>query len=555
VSGTSDFVLFLGRFHPLLVHLPIGLVLLLAAIELLARFPKFKQANSHVGFILALAVPAAGVAAMCGWLLSLGGGYQDQLLQLHKWTGIGTAVACAIAGLLYSLNWKTAYRVCLFSSVALLTVAGHYGGSLTHGSDYFARYAPAPLRPLLGGSSKKVQTTAPPQTNVVDVTQLPVYAGVIRPVLEQNCLSCHGPEKSKGGLRLDSLEGISKGGKAGPALIAGKAAESDLVKRIHLPANDDDHMPPDGKPQPSRDDIALLEWWINAGAPGDKKVGELKPTPRVMQALAARFGMPAPIAKKAEPKPLQEVQAQAGALSDELGIAITALSPQEPWLQCNASIAGTNFGDAQFSKLKSLGANLRWLDLAGTAVTDGGLTNLAAAPNLTRLHLERTGLTDAGLSQVAALSDLEYLNLYGTAVTDEGLNQLETMSKLKQLYLWQTKVTPAAGKAFAEARIDKDQLQRWQEEIEQLNAKIRDAHISVDLGTMAPKPTAVSTNAAAVNTMCPVSGKPIDPSKTVLYEGLLVAFCCDDCKATFEKDPTPYLAKLDHQKESQPTTK
>jgi YHS domain-containing protein len=205
------------------------------------------------------------------------------------------------------------------------------------------------------------------------------------------------------------------------------------------------------------------------------------------------------------------------------------------------------------SKLKGIGVNLRWLDLAGTAVTDAGLANLAAAPNLTRLHLERTGVSDAGLARVATLSDLEYLNLYGTPITDAGLTQLEAMPKLKQIYLWQTKVTPAAGKAFAEARTDKDQLQRWQEEIEQLNAKIRDAHTAVDMGTILP--AAAATNAAAVNTICPVSGKPIDRSKTVLHNGVLVAFCCDDCKATFEKDPTQYLSKLEHQKEIQPTTK
>jgi hypothetical protein len=443
-----------------------------------------------------------------------------------------------------------AYRVCLFSSVALLVIAGHYGGSLTHGSDYFARYAPGPLRGLLGGASP---TKLISQANHVEVAQLQAYAGVIRPILEKDCVSCHGPEKSKGSLRLDSLAGINKGGKSGAAIIAGKAVESDLIKRIHLPVSDDDHMPPDGKPQPSRDEIALLEWWVNAGIPGDKKVADLKPTARITQILAARFGAPALVETKVSARPLPEVQAQVTALSDELGIAITALSPQEPWLQCNASIAGTNFGDAELSKLKNLGANLKWLDLAGTAVTDAGLANLSAALNLTRLHLERTGITDAGLAHVAALNDLEYLNLYGTSITDAGLNQLEQMPKLKQLYLWQTKVTQAAGNAFAEVRTDKDQLQRWQEEIEQLNAKIRDAHVSVDLGTIMP--AAVSTNAAAVNTVCPVSGKPIDPSKTVVHNGLVVAFCCDDCKATFQKDPTPYLAKLEHQKESQPTTK
>jgi uncharacterized membrane protein len=549
VSGPPDIVLFFGHLHPLLVHLPIGLVLLLAMLEVLACYPRFKQANANAGLILALAVPAAAVAVLCGWLLSQAGGYQDKLLQWHKWTGMGTAMTCAVAGLLHRLDLKRAYRLCLFANVGLLLVAGHFGGSLTHGSDYFVRYAPAPFRALFSGQVKVV----PPPTNHVEVTQLQAFSGVVQPVLQQNCVSCHGPEKSKGGLRLDSFAGLIKGGKSGAAILTGKSAESDLIKRMRLPLTDDDHMPPNGKPQPSSDDIALLQWWIDAGTPADKKVGEVKSSSRVSQILASRFGGPAPAKKEFPPKPLNDVLPQVAQLAQEMSIAITPLSPKEPWLQCNASVAGTNFGDSQLSKLVPLGANLRWLDLAGTAITDGGLVHLAAMPNLTRLHLERTHLTDEGLTRVAALNNLEYLDLYGTDISDAGLEQLQKMPKLKQLYLWQTKVTPAAGRAFIEARTDPDQLQHWRDEIEQLNAKIRDARISVDLGTILP-PTA-STNAAAVNTQCPVSGRPVDPTKTILHNGVLVAFCCDDCKAKFQQDPAPYLAKLEPQKESHPATK
>jgi uncharacterized membrane protein len=549
VSHPPDIVLFFGHLHPLLVHLPIGLVILVALLELLALFPGFKQVNSNAGVILALAVPAAALAALCGWLLSQAGGYQDKLLQWHKWAGISTAIACAIAAILYRLDFKTAYRWCLFPSVILLVVAGHFGGSLTHGSDYFVRYAPAPFRSWFGAQPKAM----PPQTNHVEIAQLAAFSGVIQPVLQQNCVSCHGPEKSKGSLRLDTLDGVTKGGKSGPAIVAGKAADSEILKRIRLPGTDEDHMPPDGKPQPGPDEIALLQWWLDAGAPADRKVGELKTSPRITQILAVKFGSPLPVAKTVAPKPLNEVLTQIVGLADELGIAITPLSPKEPWLQCNASIAGTNFGDAQLAKLTPIGANLRWLDLAGTAVTDAGLAQLASMPNLTRLHLERTQLTDAGLARVSGLNDLEYLNLYATGITDGGLDVLEKIPKLKQLYLWQTKVTPAAGKAFTEARTDRDQLQRWQEEIEQLNAKIRDSHISVDLGTISP--AIASTNAVPVNAQCHVSGKPVDPSKTVVHNGVLVAFCCDDCKAKFQQDPKPYLAKLESQKESQPTTK
>ena len=97
MSTASELGLFFGRLHPLLVHLPIGLIVLLTFLELLTRFPRFKQATANVGVILTLTVPAAAFSVLCGWLLSGGEGYQERLLQWHKWTGVGTACVCALA--------------------------------------------------------------------------------------------------------------------------------------------------------------------------------------------------------------------------------------------------------------------------------------------------------------------------------------------------------------------------------------------------------------------------------------------------------------------------
>ena len=139
------------------------------------------------------------------------------------------------------------------------------------------------------------------------------------------------------------------------------------------------------------------------------------------------------------------------------------------------------------------------------------------------------------------------MNLYATATTDSALTELEALPKLKRLYLWQTRVSPEAAKAFAEARSDQPQVDIWQQEIEQLKMKIAAAAVVVELGTIE---AVVNTNAVPpaskpINTQCPISGKPVDPAKTVLHEGKLVAFCCDDCKAQFLKNPAPVAAKLE----------
>ena len=95
------------------------------------------------------------------------------------------------------------------------------------------------------------------------------FAKEIQPLLEKNCIKCHGPEKQKGGLRVDSLAALLKGGNDGPVLVKGNAHESSLIQRLLLPVEDEDHMPPEGKPQPTLAEIVALQWWIDRGAPAD----------------------------------------------------------------------------------------------------------------------------------------------------------------------------------------------------------------------------------------------------------------------------------------------
>jgi hypothetical protein len=302
-------------------------------------------------------------------------------------------------------------------------------------------------------------------------------------------------------------------------------------------------MPPAGKPQPSGDEIAVLAWWIDSGAPAGKTVAELKPPARVTRALETMFGTAEP---DMPPQTLADIQPAVDRLSSELGVSIAPLSQAEPWLACNASL-NKEFGDAELAKLAPLKANLCWLDLGGTKITDAGLAPVSELRNLTRLHLERTAITDAGLACVAKLRNLEYLNLYGTAATDAGLQHLRRLAKLQKLYLWKTKVTPDAAKGFAADLTDKQQIQRWRQEIEDIKAKIRTATLDINVGAqLAPAAMQIAA-VKPVNDKCPVTGKPVDLVKTVTHEGKVIAFCCDKCVACFKQDPKPILAKLNLQ--------
>lgn len=286
-----DILLFVGRFHVLLVHLPIGMLLLLALLEIAAFFPRFKNANSAAGLILAVLAPISVVTAVCGKLLSLGGGYAENLLVWHERLGIATAAGCVLAAFLFWIGKTGIYRAVLLVTVVVMSVAGHLGGSLTHGSDYLFRYAPKPVQKLLGLAAHSAP--AAPATEIAAQTNpqsLPVFTDAIVPVFQAKCESCHGPEKSKGGLRLDSFAAVQAGGEDGPILNPADPAQSELLRRILLPTDDDDHMPPDGKAQLTAAEIALLKWWVAVGAPATNSVEQLQTPPEVLRAIAVQSG-------------------------------------------------------------------------------------------------------------------------------------------------------------------------------------------------------------------------------------------------------------------------
>jgi uncharacterized membrane protein len=285
LHSPPDFILFLGRLHPLLVHLPIGMLVALATLETAALLPRFKNAAASAGFLLALAAPLAVATAVCGWFLSLAGDYDATLLGWHKWLGTVTAFGTAVAAVFFVKKKFNAYRSVLFFTAGILTVTGHLGGSLTHGSDYLGRYAPGLLKGWLGVAPAKNSSIAASK----DLNTAPFFAAVIQPLLQAKCTECHGASKSKGGLQLDSFANLQRGSEDGPVLAARDAVHSPLIQRVLLPADSDDHMPPAGKPQLTATEVSLLQWWINAGASEIATASELHPSADIGRLL----GLPA----------------------------------------------------------------------------------------------------------------------------------------------------------------------------------------------------------------------------------------------------------------------
>ncbi|HKB36331.1 MAG TPA: c-type cytochrome domain-containing protein, partial [Gemmataceae bacterium] len=97
----------------------------------------------------------------------------------------------------------------------------------------------------------------------------------VRPLLTENCLACHGPQKQRGGLRLDSRAGVMTGGDSGPAIVPGKPDESLLIKAVHYTG--EPKMPPKTKLKSAQ--IAALTEWVRQGAPWPDTKGKVRTTP------------------------------------------------------------------------------------------------------------------------------------------------------------------------------------------------------------------------------------------------------------------------------------
>jgi hypothetical protein len=225
------------------------------------------------------------------------------------------------------------------------------------------------------------------------------------------------------------------------------------MKRLHLPLDDKQHMPPKGKTPLSDDDTAVLAWWIEAGAPNTETLRTLK-APAEVQVVFLRT-LP-----EKERRAVEELQSRQASdyeaaltgLRASIPGSLRPILPGERELEYTAAIAGAKFGDAQLQQLGSVGNDLLWLDLSRTGITDAGLKVLAKMPNLARLDLRETAIGDDGVRALRGLNKLETLSLYGTRVTDAGLQALQALPSLRRLYVGGTPVTEPGLEALRKAR-------------------------------------------------------------------------------------------------------
>ena len=253
---TTNYALFFGRFHPLVVHLPIGFLLLAVLLE----FWPGERARSATRVAWWLGAASAVGAAGAGWLLASDGGYGGDTLFWHRWAGVAVAVL-AVGGCFVNVRGGMLAKGYGVLTAVALTLAGHQGGNLTHGEEYLFQYAPPVVQRVAGHAPDSAATV---DWSTVNTDSINIYANFLRPVINDKCVRCHNSEKQNGGLRMDSLHYLREGGESGALYVAGDPLGSRWVNRATLPERNVKAMPPQGE-RMSFAEIRLLEYWIEKG--------------------------------------------------------------------------------------------------------------------------------------------------------------------------------------------------------------------------------------------------------------------------------------------------
>lgn len=410
---------FIGRLHPLLVHLPIGILLLAVLFEWLPFRKPYKSLRRSIRRILWIGFITALASATSGYWLAQNGDYDSQAVKLHQFSGIAlTVLSFVYAWARGQKQLRAIYKFLSLLVLALVIVTGHLGGTLTHGENFLFKSSTP--------SAIKLKTE--------NLEQARLYADLVQPVLEARCYGCHGSTKQKGKLRLDSPDDILKGGKSGSPLVAGKADESELINRILLPADDEDHMPPKEREQLTEVEIKILHVWAasqNLFAPTLLDSGQLA---AVRQLLNSDQRLLAPV-PDGDPGSVNEAVV---AQLRKTGAIVLPVAEESPYLQVN--LINAEPLDSAWLLLTKLGRHVVWLKTGNKPITDQHLATIGSLTSLTRLNLEGTQITDAGMQSLHNLIKLQYLNLNETPITSQGLNVLTPLPDLQTLYLYRTRI-------------------------------------------------------------------------------------------------------------------
>jgi hypothetical protein len=378
----------LGKSHLLWVHLPIGFIFLALVLTLL----KWKKPEAPYLILLPLIWRLATLAAIfsvfSGLLLSEN--QEGTNLFFHQYAGIFLTMGL-ITYLIFNKNFILVFIGILF----VITI--HLGASLTHGEDY-----------LFTEKSKAI----------THLNEVEIYEDAIVPIFKAKCFSCHKPGKSKGDLDLTNYEKI--------------VDKEELVRRTHLPKSHKEFMPSNGKAPLSKEQLAILSYWVEIGAPKTKRLAQLQLDAKRKSMFESFF--------KLNENPLLSLNVKPAKYEHlaKNGFLIHPIYQQSALLE----VKYTGKGKPDLKLLQEIKKQVVWLDLSNTGLRNEDLKIVGQLENLFKLNLSKNDISNPGIMDLGVLKNLTEINLYETEVNAAALNHLMKLPKIQRIYVWETKLPP-----------------------------------------------------------------------------------------------------------------
>ncbi len=414
-------VAWIGRWHPLVLHFPI--VLLLIAI-----FLGFRGKDVPINLRI-VATIATLVTAITGFFLGTENSPKGDLLFWHEWLGSSLALTVVIWYWLIGkrLGSKLYANALQILIIVLVGFTGHYGGLVTHGEDFLAlptekRQEKIPENPL-------------------------VYQDVVVRILDKNCVSCHNPSKKKGDLLMTDLEGLLKGGEVGNTVIPGDVENSEIIRRLHLSHEDEEHMPPDDKKPLKANEIQILERWIALGALDTLRLHHMPKTEPLSVLVKA---MMEPDAKNKWATFPKVADSTLQNLSTDY-ITINRIASNSHALSVTIFLS-PKFDAAVIANLKRVAENIVELDMSGLPIGQQEMNTVSACSNLEWLEIDGTPITDTQVEVLRNLKNIRLLKIYDTKIGDASIPVFKDLQSLKSLYLWKTDISETALESLRQSR-------------------------------------------------------------------------------------------------------
>lgn len=417
----------IGRFHPLIIHLPIGFILIGLLIEINSQ--KFKSSNKILKFIFLWSSITCFISVLTGFLQYRNEGLLWESIQNHFISGIITLLL-SFAFYFYLNKSKPftalprkVYTIGIFFN---LLITGHLGGNITHGEDHLIEPLPDSIKLFLNKDSVKEEYTF---KNEIDINK-PVFNNLIQPILDSKCVSCHNSKKSKGKLMLNNYEVLKKGGKNGLVINFKNPELSEILVRIHLPKSEKKHMPPKAKKQLTKAEINILSHWINMEAPENTLIKDME----MSYELLSNF-----IQKEESFFPEIDIDIpnkNSISFLRKKGILIAPITKSSNLLYLS-SYNYHEFIKEDISELNKLKNNLVDIDLSNSSFNDEVFEILSAFKNLTRLKLNYTSISGKGIEKLSSLKNLKKLHLINTNFNSNQIEVINSFPALEKAYLFQ----------------------------------------------------------------------------------------------------------------------